>query len=77
MELSNSAQELTKLATTIERISSDIGVEAWFNAGLCYKKMGYNRKAVKVFQEIVKDHPASAFAKRARLQIDLLKILSQ
>ena len=27
MELSNSAQELTKLATTIERISSDIGVE--------------------------------------------------
>jgi hypothetical protein len=27
VELSNSAQELTKLATTVERISSDIGVD--------------------------------------------------
>jgi TolA-binding protein len=55
---------------------NDEGIEGYFMAGICYKKIGYENKAVKIFNHIIKEYPHSTFARRARLQVDLLKIIN-
>jgi TolA-binding protein len=57
--------------------NAESGVEAYFNIGICYNKMGYEKKASEIFNEIVEYHPASAYAQQARLQLELLNILEQ
>jgi len=56
--------------------NTDDGVYAFYQIGLCYKKMGYDEKAADVFQSILSDHPDSVYAAQAKIQIDLLTILS-
>lgn len=55
--------------------NSDSGIEGYYNMGVCYQKMGYNRKAAEVFQDIVRNYPESTMTGKAKIQIDLLKIL--
>jgi TolA-binding protein len=57
--------------------NTESGVEAYFNIGICYNKMGYEKKAAEIFTEIVEYHPASAYARQARVQLELLNILEQ
>ncbi|MBN1531843.1 MAG: tetratricopeptide repeat protein [Spirochaetes bacterium] len=57
--------------------TTDDGVDAYFQVGICYSKMGYDRKAQEVFQEIVDDYPDSGSAGQARTQLELLNVMQQ
>lgn len=52
------------------------GIEGYFRAGICYKKMGFNAKAGEIFKEIVAYHPSSSWARQSQLQLDIMKIIS-
>ena len=56
--------------------NTEDGIEAFYNIGLCYKKMGYDKKALEVFTSIVTDYQGSNYVPQAQLQIDLYKILN-
>jgi tetratricopeptide (TPR) repeat protein len=56
---------------------TESGVGAYFDIGLCYHKMGYEKKAAEIFNDIVENHPESMYAKDARLQLDVLKIIEE
>ena len=60
-----------------EFTGSEAGVEAYFKIGICYKKMGYDGKAVEIFQEIMQYHPDSSYAHHAEVQLDTLGILNE
>lgn len=53
----------------------DEGIDAYFEAGVCYKKMGYDSKAGEIFQYIVKEHPGTNAAYNAEIQLELIKII--
>lgn len=55
---------------------TDEGIDAYFEAGICYKKMGYNNKATEIFQYIAKEHPGTNAAYNAEIQLELIKIIS-
>lgn len=55
---------------------SDEGIDAYFEAGICYKKMGYSSKASEIFQYIAKEHPGTNAAYNAEIQMELIKIIS-
>jgi TolA-binding protein len=57
--------------------NTEEGVEAYFRMGICYKKMGYDANAQRVFNQIIQDHPESGYAYQAQKQLDLLKILAE
>lgn len=57
--------------------NTEDGIRAFFNMGLCYVKMGYNESALNIFNQILKDYPASPFVAQAKVQMDLLKILEK
>jgi TolA-binding protein len=60
-----------------EYSNTEPGVEAYFNTGICYMKMGYDKKASEVFNEIIENHRESAFRQQAELQLDMLNILGE
>jgi TolA-binding protein len=55
--------------------TTESGIEAYFNIGICYNKMGYEKKASEVFKDIVENHAESSYAEQAKLQLDLLNII--
>ena len=55
--------------------TSDEGVRAYFQIGICYKKMGYDIKAKEVFREITQKYPESSVANQSRIQVDFLNII--
>ncbi|HOD15945.1 MAG TPA: tetratricopeptide repeat protein [Spirochaetota bacterium] len=57
--------------------NTEPGVEAFFNTGICYMKMGYDKEASEVFNEIIENHRESAFRQQAELQLDMLNILGE
>ena len=57
--------------------SDDEGIEACYMTGICYLKMGYDKQAREVFEEIIREHPGSDAAGRSQLQIDLSVILEE
>ena len=57
--------------------TTESGVEGYFNTAVCYDKMGYDRKAIEVYRDIIENHPDSIYARQAQLQLDLLNILSE
>jgi TolA-binding protein len=58
-----------------EYSNSDSGIEGYYNMGVCYQKMGYNQRAAEIFQDIVRNYPESTMTGKAKIQVDLLKIL--
>lgn len=56
--------------------NTEEGVEAYYNIGICNGKMGNEKKAATVYQEIITDHPESRFSHQAQVQLDLLQVLS-
>jgi len=55
--------------------STEEGIDAYFQIGICYKKMGFDSKAEAIFKYIVDEHPGSSAAYNSEIQLDLLKIL--
>ena len=56
--------------------SSDAGIDAFFQIGICYFKMGYYTDAENIFRRIIREHPTSIFAGQARTQLELMSILN-
>ncbi len=54
--------------------STDEGIDAYFQIGICYKKMGFDSKAEAIFKYIVEEHPGTSAAYNSEIQLDLLKI---
>ncbi|HPS87246.1 MAG TPA: tetratricopeptide repeat protein [Spirochaetota bacterium] len=57
-----------------EYSSTDEGIDAYFQIGICYKKMGFDSKAEAIFKYIVDEHPGTTAAYNSEIQLDLLKI---
>lgn len=55
---------------------SDEGINAYFEAGICYKKMGYDSKAGEIFRFIISEHPGTSAAYNSEIQLDIIKIIS-
>lgn len=55
---------------------TDDGVDAYYNIGLCFKKMGNDDEAQSIFKEIIKNYSDSIYVHQARIQLDLLNILN-
>ncbi len=50
------------------------GIKGHYQTGICYLKMGYTKKARKVFNEIIEDHSESTFYSKAKTQLELIEI---
>jgi len=57
--------------------STDDGIDAYFQIGICYKKMGFDAKAEGIFKYIIEEHPGTSASHNAQIQLDLLKITSE
>lgn len=57
-----------------ELSNTEEGLDAYFRAGLCYLKMGFDNKAEAIFQSIIQEHPGTTAAKNAQIQLELIKI---
>lgn len=55
--------------------TTEDGVQAYFNAGVCYQKMGMKKEALDVFNRIVEDYPTYQAAQAARMQLDVMDVL--
>jgi TolA-binding protein len=58
-----------------EYSTSDEGIQAYFNAAVCYEKMGNEKKAREIYKNIIDDHPDSQQLSMARTQLELQGIL--
>ena len=57
--------------------SSEEGMDAYFQIGICYKKMGFDSKAESIFKNIIEEYPNTSSAYNSQIQLDLLKISSE
>lgn len=57
--------------------NTESGVEAYFNIGLCYIKMGNEKKAAEIFNDIVENHADSSYRQQAELQLNMIDILQE
>ncbi len=53
---------------------TDEGIDAYFQAGVCYKKMGFDSKAEAIFRYIIENHQGTTAAYNSEIQLDLLKM---
>jgi len=53
---------------------TDEGLDAYFQTGVCYKKMGFDSKAEVIFKYIIENHPGTTSAYNSEIQLDLLKM---
>ncbi len=58
-----------------ENNNNDVGLNAYYSMGICYLKMGYNRQANEVFNNLIAEHPTSEIALKAQLQMDVDAII--
>jgi len=56
---------------------SEEGMDAYFQIGICYKKMGFDSKAESIFKDIIEEYPGTSSAYNSQIQLDLLKISSE
>jgi len=56
---------------------SEEGIDAYFQAGICYKKMGYDQKAAEIFRYIAAEHAGTGAAYNAGIQLELIKIIGK
>lgn len=58
-----------------ENSNTEEGLHAYYKIALCYSKMGDAEKANSIFRDIVVSNPSSAIAVKAKLQLDIEKII--
>ncbi|MCL1865203.1 MAG: tetratricopeptide repeat protein [Spirochaetes bacterium] len=56
--------------------TTEDGIDAYFQIGICYKKMGFDLKAEEIFKYIIAEHPGTSAGYNAEIQLELLKIIS-
>ncbi len=56
--------------------NTEEGIEAYYKSAICYQKMGDDLKAQDIYQSIITLHPYSNFAYLSKIQMDLIKIVS-
>jgi TolA-binding protein len=56
---------------------SEEGVEAYYRVGICYGKMGFDKKAREIFSEIIRIHSGSNYSYNAKLQMDLMDLVEE
>lgn len=56
--------------------NTEAGIEAYFNIGLCYQKMGYDKEAAEVLNDLIQNHGDSPYARQARTLLDVQSMLS-
>lgn len=54
--------------------NSDEGLQAYFNASICYEKMGNEKKAREILKTIIEDHPDSRHASLAQTRLEVLEL---
>ncbi len=57
--------------------NTESGIEAYFNIGICHIKMGNEKKASEIFNDIIENHADSAFRQQAELQLNMITILQE
>jgi len=61
-----------------EEFSSDEeGVGGYFQMGICYSRMGNSDKSVAIYKDIIEQYPASRYAQKAKVQLDLEEIIKK
>lgn len=58
-----------------ENNNTDTGLTAYYKIGLCMLKMGKNDQANQIFKDIVMNNPSSPVAVKAKLQLDINKMI--
>ena len=53
------------------------GLGGYYNIGICYVKMGYDKQALEIFSRILREHPSSSQAAKAQIQIELLEVFKK
>lgn len=53
---------------------TDEGLDAYFQTGVCYKKMGFDTKAESIFKYIMANHPGTTAAYNSEIQLELLRM---
>ena len=56
--------------------ATEDGLDAYFQIGICYKKMGFDSKAEEIFKYIIDEHPGTSTAYKSEIQLELLKIIA-
>lgn len=56
---------------------TDDGIEAYYNAGLAYSRMGIDKKAIQIYNDIISEYPASAYADQSKDQLDMMEMLKK
>lgn len=54
--------------------NSDEGLQGYFNAAVCYEKMGNEKKAKEILKTIIDDHPDSRHAALAQTRLEVLEL---
>ncbi len=62
------------LALYEEFSNSDEGLQAYFNASVCYEKMGNEKKAKEILKTLIDDHPDSRHAALAQTRLEVLEL---
>ena len=57
--------------------NTEEGLVGYYNIGICYVKMGYDKQAFDIFSKILQEHPTSPQAAKAQIQIDLLEVFKK
>lgn len=57
--------------------NSDEGLQAFFNASICYEKMGNEKKAREILKTIIDDHPDSRHASLAQTRLEVLDLTNK
>ncbi|MCL1833945.1 MAG: tetratricopeptide repeat protein [Leptospirales bacterium] len=55
--------------------NTEDGIDAYFQIGICYRKMGFDPKAEEIFRYIIAEHPGTSAAYNAEIQLELVKII--
>ncbi len=53
---------------------TDEGLDAYFQTGVCYKKMGFDAKAEAIFKYIIQSHSGTQAAYNSEIQLELLQM---
>ncbi|MDY6934110.1 MAG: tetratricopeptide repeat protein [Spirochaetota bacterium] len=53
------------------------GIDAYYRMGICYRKMGYDKKANSIFKSIIKEYPNSKYLNLSKMQLDIMKMVNE
>ncbi|MCX7679932.1 MAG: tetratricopeptide repeat protein [Spirochaetes bacterium] len=67
----------TYLGLYEEFSNTDEGIQGYFNAAICYEKMGKEKKAKEILKTIIEHHPDSRHAALAQTRLKVLEMIEK